>query len=109
MAYSIDFRKRALAFMDEGHTFDELKEVFGIYPSTLCGWRKLRDETNSLEPRPNLGRPSMIDIEKLQRAVQEKPDAYLRELAVSQNCSISAIFKALKKHKITYKKVLHVL
>jgi hypothetical protein len=36
MAYSIDFRKRAIAFMNEEHTFAELKEAFNIFPSTLA-------------------------------------------------------------------------
>ena len=45
-----------------------------------------------------------IDKEKLKQAVQEKPDAYLEELAKPFNCSIPAVFYALKKMGITLKK-----
>ena len=47
MAYSKDFRARAIAFMDAGHSQKELKEVFGIYASEVCKWRKLLEETGS--------------------------------------------------------------
>jgi transposase len=106
MAYSIDFRKRAIAYMDEGHTTAQLKEAFGIYASTLNAWRKLMEKTGSLKPRAIPGRPSKIDVENLKQAVEAKPDAYLRELAKLYNCSITAVFNALKRHKITYKKRL---
>jgi hypothetical protein len=32
--YSIDYKQRAVAFNDEGHTFKELKEAFNIPPET---------------------------------------------------------------------------
>jgi len=35
MAYSIDFRKRAVEFMDEGHTEKELYAAFKIWPSIV--------------------------------------------------------------------------
>jgi transposase len=75
MAYSIDFRKRAIAYMDEGHTTVQLREAFGIFASTLNAWRKLMEETGSLKQRAIPGRPPTIDIESLKRAVEEKPDA----------------------------------
>jgi transposase len=105
MAYDIRFRKRAIAFIDEGHTYAELYECFKIYPATLADWRRLLSETGSLEPRKaSTRRPRKISPEKLVHAIAEKPDAYLRELAEQFNCSISAIHKRLAKDKITYKK-----
>jgi hypothetical protein len=38
----------------------------------------------------------------------DKPDAYLRELALPYGCSVVAVCKALKKHHITYKKNLRL-
>jgi transposase len=90
--------------MDNGHTVAELKEAFGIFASTLDAWRKLMKETGSLETRAIPGRPPTIDLEKLKQAIEEKPDAYLRELAEPYNCSTTAVFNALKKIKFTYKK-----
>jgi transposase-like protein len=51
MVYSVDFRKRVTAFMDEGYTSAELKEAFNIFPSTLNAWRKLFNETGQLKSR----------------------------------------------------------
>ena len=33
-----------------------------------------------------------IDKDKLKQAIQQNPDAYLRELAEKFNCAVSAIF-----------------
>lgn len=91
--------------MDEGHTYRELYEAFKIHPSNIEAWRKLLAETGSLEPKYRERKSSgKIDMERLQRAVEEKPDAYLRELALEFGCSKQAVFYALKKLKLTYKK-----
>ncbi|MDO4570263.1 MAG: IS630 transposase-related protein [Planctomycetia bacterium] len=47
--------------------------------------------------RPPQERRRKIDKEKLRQAVQEKPDAYLEELAKPSGCSVQAVFYALKK------------
>jgi transposase len=106
MAYSIDFRKRAIAFMDEGHTGKELREAFKIWPSEVNKWRKLLEETGSLKPKYRKTRKRKIDLQKLQQAIERKPDAYLSELAKEFNCTDSAIYYALKRLKITLKKRL---
>ena len=106
MAYSIDFRKRAIAFMDEGHTGKELREAFKVWPSEVNKWRKLLEETGSLQPRYRKTRKRKIDLQKLQQAIERKPDAYLSELAKEFNCTDSAIHYALKRLKITLKKRL---
>src|SRR5262245_2218297 len=106
MAYSKDFRERAIAYMDEGHSYKQLYEAFKIYPSTIEDWRKLRAETGSLDPQYRKTRERKIDLEKLQQALEEKPDAYLSELAKPFNCTEQAVFYALKKLDITVKKKL---
>jgi transposase len=105
MAYSIDFRKRAIAFMNEGHTYKELYEAFKIYPSTIEDWRKLLEESGSLEPQYDKRDSSRkIDLSKLEQAIKEKPDAYLDELAQQFGCTKQAIFYAQKRLEISYKK-----
>jgi transposase len=104
MAYSLDFRKRALDFMDEGHTYAQLYESFKIYPAAIEDWRKLLEETGSLKPKYRKTRKGKIDKEALKRAVEEKPDAYLSELAKLFDCTEQAVFYALKKLNITLKK-----
>ena len=104
MAYGIDYRKAAIEFKQNGHTFKELKEVFKITPRTYYQWLELQETTGSLKFRNASERKGKIDIEKLKQAVEERPDAYLRELAAKFGVSEVAIHKQLKKHKITYKK-----
>ena len=62
MAYSIDFRKATINFMDKGHTEKELLEVFGIYASNVRKWRKLLEQTNSLTPLYKKTRKRKIDL-----------------------------------------------
>jgi transposase len=106
MAYSRDFREAALNFKQTGHSFAELKEVFGIKPQTYYNWLKLKENTGKLEARKVERRKRKIDLEKLEQVVREKPDAYLSEIAESFNCTPQAVFYALKRGKITYKKTL---
>ena len=104
MTYSVDFRRKAIEFMDKGHTGKELKEVFGIYPSEIGKWRKLVAETGTLEPQYKETRSGKIDMSKLQRAVEERPDAYLSELAKQFGCTKQAIYYSLTRLRITRKK-----
>ena len=57
MAYGIDFKKRAVAYKQEGHTFKQLREAFGIPPETHYGWEKsLRTGITKQKPDRNAGR-----------------------------------------------------
>jgi transposase len=106
MAYSIDFREKAIKFWDNGHTKEELYEVFEIYPSRITAWKKLLKETGSLEPQYKVTRESKINLKKLEKAVERKPDATLAELAKIFNVTEPAIFYALERANLTLKKRL---
>lgn len=106
MAYSIDFRRRAIEYMDEGHTVKELYEAFKIYPSSVSRWRELLERTGTLNPEYRETRKRKIDLNELERAIERKPDATLSELARLFDCTKQAIDAALKRLKITYKKKL---
>ena len=109
MAYDEKFRERAVAFKDSGHTFEQLKEVFGIYCQSYCKWKENKESTGLFVPKTEKAtRKRKIDPEELKLAIEEKPDAYLRELAEKFNCSITAIHKRLKQLKITYKKNIYL-
>jgi len=109
MAYSEDYRKAAIEFKHNGHTFAQLKEAFKITARTYYQWIELQEKTGSLRYRNAKVRRRKIDPEKLQQAIEEKPDAYLRELAAKFGVSTTSIHKCLRKHKITYKKNVHLL
>ena len=88
--------------MDKGHTGKELREAFGIYPSEVNKWRKLLKETGSLGPKYPKRRAGKIDLEKLEKVVEERPDAYLHELAKEFGCTKQAVFYALKRLKASF-------
>ena len=105
MAYSLDFIKRAVSYKQEGHSFKELNEAFGIPSITYYDWEeKLRNGYYNVKIKRT--RRRKIDKEKLVQMVSEKPDAFLKEYAESFNCTPVAIFYALEDLDITRKKNL---
>ena len=103
MAYSIDYKMRAIAYKDEGHSFRELYEAFRIPSATYYDWKK-KLEKGVIGIKVKQTRKRKIDPEELRRVVEENPDAYLREIAEKFGCSITSVHTRLKKLKITYKK-----
>ena len=103
MAYSIDYKMRAIAYKDEGHSFRELYEVFGIPSTTYYVW-KGKLEKGILGVKVKQTRRRKIDSVELKRFIEEKPDSYLREIAEQFCCSIPSVHARLKRLKITYKK-----
>jgi len=108
MAYSVDFRKAAIEYMDKGHTAGELYEAFGIYPSRVRKWRRLLAETGSLEPQYKETRESKIDMKELASALERNPDATLEELGKPFKVTESAVHYALERLKITVKKTVQL-
>ena len=105
MAYDEKFRERAVIFKDGGHTFRQLKEIFGVCSHSYYEWKKNKETTGFYVLKSdNVTRKRKIDPDELKAAVEEKPDAYLRELAEKFSCSTTAIHNRLKQLKITYKK-----
>ncbi|MHB9781591.1 helix-turn-helix domain-containing protein, partial [Streptococcus sp. 10F2] len=49
MAYGIDFRKRVLEYVKEGHTRKETAALFNISINTLYSWEKQERELGHLE------------------------------------------------------------
>jgi transposase len=101
--YSIDFIRRAVAYKEEGHTFRELKETFNIPAETYYQWKE-KLENGYDGKKVFRERSRKIDKEKLKKAVEEKPDMYLYELARMFGCTPQAVFLMLEKLKITRKK-----
>jgi len=105
MAYSKDFIKRAVAYRQAGHTFEELREAFGIPSATYYDWEEKLDNGH-YDIKIKRERRRKIDKEALKQAVQEKPDAFLKEYAEQFNCTATAVHYALENLNITRKKRL---
>lgn len=102
MAYSKDYRVAAIAYKQNGHTFKELKEVFKITPRTYYQWVEKMEKGTDVKLKQT--RKRKIDPDELKKAIEEKPDAYLRELSKLFNCSTTAVHNRLVSLGITYKK-----
>ena len=100
MAYSLGFRKKVFEMKEEKNlTFEKTAERFGIGIRTLFRWQK------KLEPRQKRNKPATkIDMEKLKEDVKCHPDAYLFERADRFKVSITGMFYALRRLKMTNKK-----
>jgi len=100
MAYSLDFRRQVFKVKQkEQLTFQELSDRFCIPIRTLFRWQQ------RIEPKTTRNKPSTkIDMEVLRKDVQDYPDRYQYERAKVFGVSQSAIFYALKRLNISYKK-----
>jgi transposase len=108
MAYGKDYVERAVAYKQEGHSFKELREAFGIPPNTYYDWAE-KLNNGHYETTIKRERTRKIDKEALKAVVAQKPDAFLREHAEQSGCTPVAIHTALKKLGITRKKNIFIL
>ena len=99
----MDYRLRAVAYKDEGHTFNELKETFKIPAETYYQWKE-KLEYGYYDTKIIRERKRKINKDEIKQMVAEKPDIYLRELAGKFRCTEVAVFYALEKLNITRKK-----
>lgn len=100
MAYSLDFRKRVFAIKrKEELTFSEMSKRFDVPQRTLFRWQQ------RLEPKTTRNKPATkIDMDALKKDVEENPDRFQYERAKDFGVTQGAIWFALKRLKITYKK-----
>jgi transposase len=106
MAYSVDYRKRVLEFLEEGHTQAEAQKVFKVGGTTVKEWKKLLSETGSLELRPLTREARVYDSDKLRAYMNEHPEALLKDIAEHFGGSVPGAADALRREKITLKKRL---
>jgi transposase len=106
MSYSEDYRTAAIEYKKNGHTFKELKKVFKITPRTYYKWLENLESTGKVVVKVKRTRRRKIDNDILKKALEEKPDSYLRELTKLFNCSTTAVHKRLVLLDLTYKKRL---
>jgi len=104
MAYSIDYRRRVIEYLKEGHSKEETSMIFKVGTTTIKNWLSLLSETGSLEKRELNRKPRIFESEKLQAYNEENPDALLKDIAAKFNGSITGAFYALEREKITLKK-----
>lgn len=104
MAYSHDLRTKALDYIEQGKSKVETSQIFGVTVQTLIAWCKRKRE-GKLAPNTTRNRkPQKLEAEKLKAYIAKHPDSYLREIAEEFKVTITAVFYACKRLKITLKK-----
>ncbi|NQP55086.1 IS630 family transposase [Streptococcus suis] len=104
MAYSLDFRKKVLAYYDKTSSITEASVVFDISRNTIYQWLKLKETTGELHHQVKGTKPRKVDREKLKNYLEAHPDAFLTEIASEFGCHPTAIHYALKAMGYTRKK-----
>jgi transposase len=109
MAYSKDTREMVLNYLGRGHTYEEARAELGVGVSTMKDWKRLLNESGSLEKRSKQRSASKFHCVELKTYVEENPEATLEEIASHFGGSVSGAHDALARVGITYKKraVLH--
>jgi transposase len=109
--YSLDLRQRVIAALDAGEGSQPVIAArFRVSVSFITRLLKRRHQAGTAAPAPHGGgHPPALDRaarRRLRRLVRERPDATLEELAarVGVPCGRMAIFRTLRKLKITRKK-----
>src|SRR3954447_12086790 len=107
--YSMDLRRRVAEAVDnqEG-SLRQLARRFCVSVTFITRLLGRRRQTGSLAPRPHGGghRPTLDEAgqQRLRQRLQEQPDATLEELAQRLDCGRMAVWRTLRKLKITRKK-----
>jgi transposase len=105
MAYSIDFKERAVEYRQEEHTIKETCKAFNIGTTTLKKWTRLFLAGETLEPKKRVRESKVYPAGKICAYVKANPQATLAEIAEHFGGSISGANMALKRSKITFKKL----
>src|SRR3954452_11729556 len=107
--YSMDLRRRVAEAVDnqEG-SLRQLARRFCVSVTFITRLLRLRRQTGSLAPKPHQGgrRPALDEAgqQRLGQLLKEQPDLTLDELAQGLGCGRMAVWRALRKLKITRKK-----
>lgn len=106
MAYDEKFREKAVEYKEDGHTFVELKKVFGITSRSYYEWKHNKEQSGFyvLPKEGKATRKRKIDPVELARVIEETPDLFLREIAEKFDCAVSSVHERLETLKITHKK-----
>ena len=100
MAYSIDLRKRVVAFVEEGGSQAEAARRFRVSVWCVKDWCGRVD----LAPKRHGPRRRKLDRTALRQHVAQHPEATLKERAQHFGVQINAIWYALRQLQVTRKK-----
>jgi len=103
--YSIDLRERVVAYIEQGGSKAEASKLFQVSRRTIYYWLERKAQSGHLAP--NKMKPyktRKLDTAKLLEHVELNADATLEEMAEHFEVSLTTIWYALKRMKVTRKK-----
>jgi transposase len=110
-AYPLELRVRIVEAVDHGvGSVPQVAGLFRVAVNSVYNLLRLRDQTGTLQPRPNPGgRAPAIPPERydeLRQLLAQQPDLTLEQLRdrLRLGCSLAAICRTLKKLNLTRKK-----
>jgi transposase len=108
-AYSMDLRERVMKDIDAGMLRKDVAAKYSVSKDWITKLKKLRRERGSFAPiQQKYHTETKLDdkLTELQQAVAQRPDATLGELRemLHTTASVCAVYRALRKLKITFKK-----
>lgn len=107
--YSVDLRKRVLAYIAETKDKEKASQVFKVGIATIYRWITRKEQTGNVEPFPRKSYKKKIDDQKLITYVEQNSDHFLSEIANHFGTTPQAVFYALRRLKITRKKRLRFI
>jgi transposase len=107
--YSMDLRLRVMADIDNKIGTAAVAEKYSVSAGWIRKLKRFRRETGSFAPRTQrVSHATKLDAElpRLEKLIQERPDATLRELRVALGVQVglATVWRALKRLQITFKK-----
>jgi transposase len=105
MAYGLDLRQKVIDYIENGGRVTKAAQVFGIGRASIYRWLSRKE----LEATKVKYRQRSLDRKELLKDIQENPETRLKQRAEKFGVSTTAIFKAIKKMKITRKKKNYVI
>ena len=107
--YSVDLRARVLEYLKTNNDKKAAAQLFQVGISTIYQWINLKKDKGHIQPKKRKYAYKKIDDQKLIDYVESNPDHFLSEIAAHFNLTITGIFRALKRLKITRKKRLRFI
>lgn len=101
MTYSIDLRKRVVAYIEGGGRKTEAVKLFGVGRKTIYSWLS----RNDLAPKSyERTKPRKMDWSLLREHVRDHPEMLSTERSAHFGVTPASMCYALKQMKITRKK-----
>lgn len=102
-AYSLDLRKKVIAFVAQCGSKREAARTFNIGEDTIYRWVR-RNKAGDLSPKKRTDFPRKVPLEILLKYVEDHPDHTLQEIGQAINLSASKVWKHLTRLNVTLKK-----